>query len=86
MINTIREGGDGKVFENDLAIVESLPSLYPLKEFEADAVQRVVSRKGDGWIPVSERLPEVETGGLGWRRVDGKKKIYRHETPREEYR
>lgn len=55
-----------KVFENDLAIVESLPSLYPLKEFEADAVQRVVSRKGDGWIPVEERLPENNKVVLCW--------------------
>lgn len=50
-----------KAKENDLAIVESLPSLYPLKSFEADAVQRVVmSRNVGGWIPVEERLPDEE--------------------------
>lgn len=46
---------------DDLAIVEALPSLYPLQEFETDAVRRVVMSSGGGWIPVSERLPEVET-------------------------
>lgn len=47
-----------KVKGNDLAIVESLPSLYPLQDFEAETIRRVVMcRHGDAWIPVSICLP-----------------------------
>ena len=59
---------------NDLMIVSSLPSLYPLQDFEAEAIHRVVGNtdipemdinelfeeveQNDGWIPCSQRLPE----------------------------
>lgn len=52
------EYGDG-ADSNDLMVVESLPSLYPLQDFEEEAICRVVaSAKYGGWIPCSERLPE----------------------------
>lgn len=46
--------------DQDLMIVESLPSLYPMMQpFEVEAIHRVVERTKDnnGWIPCSE-LPE----------------------------
>ena len=46
--------------DQDLMIVESLPSLYPMMQpFEVEAIHRVVERSKDnnGWIPCSE-LPE----------------------------
>lgn len=55
-----------KINDNDLMIVESLPSLYPMKEFEEEALQRVIGcakkEYNNGWIPCSERLPECENG------------------------
>lgn len=50
--------------DQDLMIVESLPSLYPMMQsFEEEAVYRVVERAkyNNGWIACSEKLPEVET-------------------------
>lgn len=59
IVNQVASEYGEEVNENDLTIVESLPSLYPLKDFEEEAVRRVVmSRNGGGWIPCSERLPE----------------------------
>ena len=50
--------------DNDLMIVESLPSLYPMKEFEEEAIQRVIGcakkEYNNGWISCSERLPEKD--------------------------
>lgn len=40
----------------DIEIVESLPSLYPLQDYEEEAVLNIC--KIGHWIPVSERLPE----------------------------
>lgn len=48
--------------DQDLMIVESLPSLYPMMQpFEEEAVYRVVERAkyNYAWILCSERLPEV---------------------------
>lgn len=44
---------------NDLMIVSSLPSLYPLQDFEEEAVHRVVAKNATvgGWIPCSEKMP-----------------------------
>lgn len=47
--------------DQDLMIVESLPSLYPMMQpFEVEAIHRVVERgkNNNGWIPCSDRLPE----------------------------
>ena len=47
--------------DNDLAVVSSLPSLYPLQPFEEEAIHKVVvSAKDGGWIPCSERLPQED--------------------------
>ena len=50
--------------DNDLMIVEALPSLYPMKEFEEEALKRVIGcakkEYNNGWIPCSERLPEKD--------------------------
>ena len=46
---------------NDLTVVSSLPSLYPLQSFEEEAIQRVVasaSVKNRPWIYCNKRLPE----------------------------
>lgn len=68
IINQVASEYGEEVNENDLAIVESLPSLYPLQDFEAEAVRRVVmSRNGGGWIPVSSgKLPEDNKPVLCW--------------------
>lgn len=37
---------------DDLAVIESLPSLYPLQSFEEEAIHRVVGNvDNNGWIP-----------------------------------
>lgn len=58
-----------KINDNDLMIVESLPSLYPMKEFEEEALQRVIecvkNEYNNGWIACSERLPEIGKWVLG---------------------
>lgn len=42
---------------NDLEIISSLPSLYPLQPFEEEAIHRVVeSVNNNGWIPVSSGM------------------------------
>ena len=45
--------------DQDLMIVESLPSLYPLQDFEVEAIHRVVERaeNTNGWIPCEKELP-----------------------------
>ena len=59
-----------KYNDRDLMILESLPSLYPMKEFEEEALQRVIgcAKKGcnNGWILCSERLPETNESVLCW--------------------
>ena len=45
--------------EQEKMIVESLPSLYPLQEFEERAIDTVLNAIPH-WIPVTERLPEEE--------------------------
>lgn len=47
---------------NDLEIVASLPSLYPMmQDFEEEAILNVVaSVNNDGWIPVEERYPDTD--------------------------
>ena len=44
--------------EQEKMIVESLPSLYPLQEFEEKAIHTVLDALPH-WIPVTERLPET---------------------------
>lgn len=43
--------------EQEKMIVEALPSLYPLKDYEEDAINTVLEALPH-WIPVPERLPE----------------------------
>lgn len=68
IVNQVAEEYGEELKDNDLSIVESLPSLYPLQDFEAEAVRRVVmSRNGGGWIPVSSgKLPEDNKPVLCW--------------------
>lgn len=44
--------------EQEKMIVEALPSLYPLKDYEEDAI-RVVLDAIPHWIPVEQALPEL---------------------------
>lgn len=61
-INHLAEECKPQLNDNDLMIVESLPSLYPMKEFEEKALKRVIGcakkEYNNGWVPCSERLPE----------------------------
>ena len=42
----------------DIEILQSLPSLYPLQDFEEEAVDMAIKAlEQTRWIPVSERLP-----------------------------
>ncbi len=44
--------------EQEKMIVEALPSLYPLKGYEEDAINTVLEALPH-WIPVTEQPPEV---------------------------
>ena len=74
IVNQIAGEYKPQLNDNDLMIVESLPSLYPMKEFEEEALQRVIGcakkEYNNGWIPCSERLPEDYTEVLGYG-IDG---------------
>lgn len=59
--------------DQDLMIVASLPSLYPMMQpFEVEAIHRVASSaKYSGcWIPCSERLPNESERWLGHDIID----------------
>lgn len=43
--------------DQEKMIVEALPSLYPLKDYEEDAIHTILDAIPK-WIPVTERLPE----------------------------
>lgn len=49
--------------EQEKMIVEALPSLYPLKNFEEDAIHTVLNAIPH-WIPVEQALPEEPFGCL----------------------
>lgn len=64
---------------NDLEIISSLPSLYPLQPFEEEAVHRVVaSVKNNSWIPCSVDNPKENGRYECWYMVSaiGEKKEY----------
>ena len=44
--------------DQEKMIVEALPSLYPLKNFEEEAIHAVLDAIPK-WIPVTERLPGI---------------------------
>jgi len=44
--------------DQEKMIVEALPSLYPLKNFEEEAIHAVLDAIPH-WIPVTERLPAM---------------------------
>ena len=62
IVNQLAEEYKPQLNDNDLMIVESLPSLYPMKEFEEKTLQRLVecvkNEYNNGWIACSERLPD----------------------------
>ena len=45
--------------DQEKMIVEALPSLYPLKDYEEEAIDTII-KAIPHWIPVTERLPEKE--------------------------
>ena len=49
--------------EQEKMIVEALPCLYPLKNFEEEAIHAVLDAIPH-WIPVTERLPESKEEDL----------------------
>lgn len=49
--------------EQEKMIVEALSSLYPLKDYEEDAIHTVLEALPH-WIPVTERLPEEKDAGI----------------------
>lgn len=59
IVNQVAEECKNLNIDQDLTIVESLPSLYPLQPFEVEAIHRVVWRAkyNNGWIPCSKELP-----------------------------
>ena len=44
--------------EIEKEIVNALPSLYPLQDYEEEAIDTII-KAIPHWIPVTERLPEV---------------------------
>ena len=64
----------GNASDNDLTVVSSLPSLYPLQPFEEEAIHKVVaSAKDGGWIPCSSnQMPnECEEVDVTIEEIDG---------------
>lgn len=61
-VNELFKAVEQNDISTDLMIVSSLPSLYPLQDFEEEAVHRVVAKNATvgGWIPCSERFPEID--------------------------
>ena len=59
IVNQLAEEYKPQLNDNDLMIVESLPSLYPMKEFEEEALQRVIGcakkEYNNGWIVFTQR-------------------------------
>lgn len=51
--------------EQEKEIVASLSSLYPMQEFEEEAIDVVLSAL-PRWIPCSERLPDMDGLYLVW--------------------
>ena len=49
--------------EQEKMIVEALPSLYPLKDYEEDAINTVLEALPH-WIPVEQALPDEPFGCL----------------------
>lgn len=45
--------------EIEKEIVNALPSLYPLQDYEEEAIDTII-KAIPHWIPVTERLPEVK--------------------------
>lgn len=73
IVNQLAEESAKILIENDLAVIEALPSLYPLQAFEEEAIHRVIEStintstehincSTDGWIPCSVALPKEQ----GW--------------------
>lgn len=56
--------------DQEKMIVEALPSLYPLKNFEEEAIHAVLNAIPK-WIPVTERLPETTDAVLTTYIVNG---------------
>ena len=56
--------------DQEKMIVEALPSLYPLKNFEEEAIHAVLDAIPH-WIPVTERLPETTDAVLTTYIVNG---------------
>lgn len=43
--------------EQEIEIVNALPSLYPLQDYEEEAINTII-KAIPHWIPVTERLPK----------------------------
>lgn len=52
----------GNASDNDSMVVSALPSLYPLKPFEEEAIHKVIASARNGeWIPTEKELPQNGT-------------------------
>ena len=72
--------------DQDLMIVASLPSLYPMMQpFEVEAIDRVVSsaKHSGGWIPCSKELPVYLDNVLVCTENGGKTIAHLKHTPNE---
>ena len=69
IVNQLAEEYKQQYNDQDLMVVESLPSLYPMMQpFEEEALVRVVERAkyNNGWILCSEKLPETNESVFCW--------------------
>ena len=58
--------------EQEIEIVNALPSLYPLQDYEEEAIDTII-KAIPHWIPVTERMPETDDEVLTTYIVNGDK-------------
>ena len=59
MISATMQGGENVSIDQEKMIVEALSSLYPLKDYEEDAINTVLEALPH-WIPVEQDTPKED--------------------------
>ena len=78
------ERSNGMNIEIEKEIVNALPSLYPLQDYEEEAIYTII-KAIPHWIPVTEKLPETDDEVLTTYIVNGNRGKRYVETSRYYY-